>query len=545
MINRGDREPILTLRDMRVSFSTPEGALEAVRGVDMRVCPGETVAVVGASGSGKSQIMMAAMGLLASNGRAEGSASYRGQELLGLQPRSLNRIRGAKITMIFQEPMTSLDPLYTVEHQICGPIRKHSGLPAKAARHRALELLRLVRIPDPERRLKSYPHELSGGQRQRVMIAMALANHPDLLIADEPTTALDVTVQAEILALLADIQKRLRMAILFITHDLRIVEAIADRVYVMQNGRVVEEGATSDIFQGPRHDYTKMLLSAEPEGRKLPVRDDSPAIFQARDVTVTFGRAGSLFAAGHALRAVQGVNLQLRRGQTVGIVGESGSGKSTLGRALLRLQQSEGQIAFRGDPLEHLSVEAMRPFRRHLQMVFQDPYGSLSPRMTVSEIITEGLLVHQPSLSRREREAAAAAALREVGLDPSMRNRFPHEFSGGQRQRIAIARAVVLKPEIIVFDEPTSALDRWIQRQIVELLRNIQRNHDLTYIFISHDLSVVRALCDHIVVMQSGRVVEEGPTQAIFENPQSKYTKRLIRAAFDLPQVLREQGARL
>ncbi|CAN0654505.1 ABC transporter ATP-binding protein [Nitratireductor aquimarinus] len=539
-----NEERIFDIRDIRVTFDTPDGAVEAVRGVDMHVNAGETVAVVGESGSGKSQIMMASMGLLASNGSVSGSVSYRGQELIGLPRAKLNKIRGAKVTMIFQEPMTSLDPLYTIERQICEPIRVHGGLSAGAARKRALELLKLVHIPDPERRMKSYPHEMSGGQRQRVMIAMALANDPDLLIADEPTTALDVTIQAEILGLLAELQKKLGMAILFITHDLGIVEAFADRVYVMQKGLVVETGETADIFERPQEDYTRMLLAAEPEGHKPPVGNDQPILLDAKDVCVTFVvKGGFLSGPGYEVKAVQNVGLTLRAGQTIGIVGESGSGKSTLGRALLQLLPSEGRVVYQGTSIQGFDRAAMRPFRRNLQMVFQDPYGSLSPRMTVGEIITEGLLVHEPQLSARERDKRAIQALEEVGLDPSMRNRFPHEFSGGQRQRIAIARAVILKPTVIVLDEPTSALDRSVQKQIITLLRRIQESHNLSFIFISHDLSVVKALSDYAIVMRSGQVVEEGLTSDVFDNPQSDYTKDLMEAAFNLREVLHRQAA--
>ncbi|WP_028032309.1 ABC transporter ATP-binding protein [Chelativorans sp. J32] len=537
-MNSGER--IFDIRNIRVTFDTPDGPVKAVRGVDMHVNAGETVAVVGESGSGKSQIMMATMGLLASNGRAEGSVTYRGQELIGLPRERLNRIRGAKITMIFQEPMTSLDPLYTIERQISEPIMVHGGLSASAARKKALELLKLVHIPDPERRLKSYPHELSGGQRQRVMIAMALANDPDLLIADEPTTALDVTIQAEILRLLAELQKKLGMAILFITHDLRIVEAFASRVYVMQKGEVVEEGTTDDIFHRPTKAYTKMLLAAEPEGSKSPVSAGTPILLDANKVSVTFSSGGGFFSrSAFELKAVQDVTLTLRAGQTIGIVGESGSGKSTLGRAILQLLPSEGRVVYQGVPIQGLDRAGMRPYRRNLQMVFQDPYGSLSPRMTVGEIITEGLLVHEPTLSAREREEAAIKALEEVGLDPIMRNRFPHEFSGGQRQRIAIARAVVLKPTVIVLDEPTSALDRSVQKQIINLLRRLQESYGLSYIFISHDLAVVKALADYTIVMKTGRVVEQGPTEEVFRDPKSDYTRALMRAAFNLKEVLK------
>ncbi|MHA3976094.1 ABC transporter ATP-binding protein [Halovulum sp. GXIMD14794] len=535
-------EPIFKLTDMHVRFDTPDGEVHAVRGTSMHVNPGETVAVVGESGSGKSQIMMAAMGLLSTNGKAQGSARFRDQELLGLSPRKLNQLRGKKITMIFQEPMTSLDPLYRIGDQLIEPMIEHEGLSPRKARDRALELLKLVKIPEPERKLRAYPHELSGGQRQRVMIAMALSGDPDLLIADEPTTALDVTIQAEILALLAQLQKKLGMAILFITHDLTIVEAFADRVYVMRKGEVMEEGPVSRIFGDPQHEYTKMLLAAEPHGHKDPV-PSAPVLLEADDIRVTFTRPQGFF--GHdELRAVDGLSVQLREGQTIGIVGESGSGKSTFGRALLQMLPSEGTVVFQGSRISGLDKHAMRKHRKALQMVFQDPYGSLSPRMTVGEIITEGLLVHQPELTAKDREARAAEALKAVGLEANMRNRFPHEFSGGQRQRIAIARAVILRPKVVVLDEPTSALDRSVQAQVIELLRDIQKEFGLSYIFISHDLAVVRALSDTVIVMKEGRVVEQGPVDQIFDAPTSDYTRELIEAAFRLNTVLERAAAR-
>jgi len=524
--------PVLSIRDLRVDFETNDGSVAAVRGIDLDVMPGETVAIVGESGSGKSQLTMGVMGLLASNGRASGSAKYRDREIIGLSNRELNEIRGRKITMIFQEPMTSLDPLYRIGVQLAEPLRFHRGLSRQAARPRIIELLDLVGIPEPERRIDSYPHELSGGQRQRVMIAMALACDPDLLIADEPTTALDVTVQAQILTLLADLQKRLGMAIVFITHDLGIVRRLADRVCVMRAGEVVETGATEDIFLRPERDYTRMLLAAEPEGRKDPPPDDAPELLTGDDVQVTFRSGGGLFSEKLEVRAVEGVTVALRRGQTIGVVGESGSGKSTLGRALLRLVPSVGRVAWLGRELP-VGREEMRPLRRELQLVFQDPFGSLSPRMTVGRVITEGLLIHEPSLSADEREVRAGEALTEVGLDPAMRNRYPHEFSGGQRQRIAIARTMILKPKVIVLDEPTSALDRSVQKQIVELLRGLQAANDLSYLFISHDLKVVRALSDHILVMKEGRVVEEGPTDAVFDRPEKEYTRTLMAAALE------------
>ena len=527
-------EPILKVRDLNVEFGTQDGVVKAVKGIDLDVLPGETVGIVGESGSGKSQTMMALMGLLASNGRASGSALYRDQELIGLPERELNRIRGARITMIFQEPMTSLDPLYRIGSQIAEPLMKHKGLNARAARARVLELLNLVGIPDPARRIDAYPHEMSGGQRQRVMIAMALANDPDILIADEPTTALDVTIQAQILTLLAELQQKFGMAIVFITHDLSIVRRFSDRVYVMQSGNVVESGATETIFAKPEHPYTRMLLAAEPTGRKAPPSPDAPVLLEGRNVEVVFNLGGGFFSGPPTLlRAVDGISVALKRGQTIGIVGESGSGKSTLGRALLRMLPSEGVIRFEDHDISNADRRQMRPLRRELQVVFQDPFGSLSPRLTVGQIITEGLLVHEPSLSTKQRDQRAIEALREVNLDPVMRNRYPHEFSGGQRQRIAIARAMILKPKVMVLDEPTSALDRSVQKQIVELLRSLQKAHDLSYLFISHDLSVVRAIADYIIVMKQGKIVEQGLTEEIFDHPRDVYTQTLMAAAID------------
>jgi oligopeptide transport system ATP-binding protein len=524
---------VLSIRALRVRFRTGDGVVEAVRGIDLDVAPGETVAIVGESGSGKSQTMMSVMGLLAANGWAEGSVRYRGEELMGLKPDALNRYRGSKLTMIFQEPMTSLDPLYRIGDQISLPLIVHAGLSRADARRRAVELLELVRIPDPERRLNAYPHELSGGQRQRVMIAIALANNPDVLIADEPTTALDVTVQARILDLLADLKARLGMSIVFITHDLGIVRRFADRTYVMKDGEIVEQGRTGDLFAAPNHPYTRMLINAEPRGRKEPPTTSAPTVLDARNIEVAFHLKGGLFdRTSHVLRAVDGVSLSVRAGETVGIVGESGSGKSTLGRAILRLQPASGLVRFEDRNLMPLDRAGMRPLRRQLQVVFQDPFGSLSPRMTAGEIVTEGLLVHEPGMSRKERDRRAAQAFEEVRLEPAWRNRFPHEFSGGQRQRIAIARAMILHPKLVVLDEPTSALDRSVQKEVVELLRELQRAHGLAYLFISHDLAVVRALSDEIVVMKSGKVVERGPVELIFDRPREEYTRNLIAAAF-------------
>ncbi len=502
---------ILTLANLNVHFQTADGDVHAVKDASLSVAAGETLAIVGESGSGKSQLMLAAMGLLASNGRASGSARYRGRELLGLSMRELNEVRGRKITMIFQEPMTSLDPLYTIGNQISEVIRRHTGKSAAEARTRALELLHQVHIPDAASRLGAYPHELSGGQRQRVMIAMAIANDPDVLIADEPTTALDVTIQAEILHLLKDLQTRLGMGLVIITHDLGIVRRIAQRVLVMRQGEVVEAGPAATIFAAPRHDYTRALLAAEPTGRKSPPPADAREVLTGEAITVRFNLGGRWFGgAGKQLTAVDRVSISLKVGQTLGIVGESGSGKSTLARALLRLLPSTGTIRFDGNDISEFDREHMRPLRKGLQIVLQDPFGSLSPRLTVGQIVTEGLLVHEPGISRRERDRRAGEALAEVQLDPGLRNRYPHEFSGGQRQRIAIARAIILKPKVVVLDEPTSALDRQVQKQIVELLRDLQQRHRLAYLFISHDLAVVRAMADHILVMQSGRLVEQG-----------------------------------
>ncbi|MCA1243496.1 ABC transporter ATP-binding protein [Stappia stellulata] len=526
-----DSELVLDIRGLVVSFATNDGEVRAVRGIDLAVRKGETVAVVGESGSGKSQTMMAAMGLLADNGRATGEVLYRGRNLLALRPKALNAVRGAKITMIFQEPMTSLDPLYTIERQLSEPLVEHGGLSWKQASARALELLELVRIPDPADKLRAYPYELSGGQRQRVMIAMALANDPDVLIADEPTTALDVTTQAQILDLIADLQKRTGVAVVFITHDLGIVRRIADRVVVMKDGEVVETGATDALFAAPREAYTRMLLDAEPSGRKDPVPESRPIVVGVQKLGVSFRIQQGFLKPPTILKAVDDVSLTVREGQTLGIVGESGSGKSTLGRALLQLLPHSGRVQFEGRDISNADKAAMRSIRRQMQLVFQDPFGSLSPRMTVGQIVTEGLLVHEPSLSRRERDLRACAALEEVSLDPSVRNRYPHEFSGGQRQRIAIARTMVLKPRLVVLDEPTSALDRTIQKQIVDLLRDLQRDHGLTYLFISHDLAVVRALADTIIVMKGGRVVEAGPAEAVFAAPADPYTRELMAAA--------------
>ena len=525
-------EAVLSIHNLQVGFATPDGMLQAVKGIDLQVEAGQTVALVGESGSGKSQAMMAAIGLLASNGIASGSVKLGTREILGLPENALNLLRGREITMIFQEPMTSLDPLFRVGTQLGEVISHHSGLNRRATQARALELLQLVGIPEAKRRLRAYPHELSGGQRQRVMIAMAIANNPKVLLADEPTTALDVTVQAQILALLGELKTRLGMALVFITHDLGLVRRFADQVYVMQKGEVVESGPVAQVMQRPVHPYTQMLLAAEPHGTKPPVADDAKPLLVAQDICVTYKLSGGMFKPAQALKALDHVSLTLRTGQTLGIVGESGSGKSTLGRAVLNLIPASGALRFEDRDLKPLNRAAMRPLRRLMQLVFQDPFGSLSPRMPVGDIITEGLLVHEPGSTARQRATQAEAALIEVGLDPATRNRYPHEFSGGQRQRIAIARALILKPKLIVLDEPTSALDRSVQSEIVALLRRLQQAYGLTYLFISHDLAVVRALADEIIVMKDGKIVEQGPTAAVFNAPQRQYTKDLMAAAF-------------
>ncbi|MHB0776863.1 ABC transporter ATP-binding protein [Halomonas sp. WWR20] len=525
-------DTLLEIDNLTVNFHLPAGRVSAVKGVSFDVRAGETLALVGESGSGKSVSSTAAMRLLPELATTSGAIRFKGEDLLAVTPQRMRHIRGNAISMIFQEPMTSLNPLHRIGRQIAEVLGKHKALKGRAARTRVIELLEQVGIPEPARRIDSYPYELSGGQRQRVMIAMALACEPELLIADEPTTALDVTVQAQILRLLKDLQARYGMAILFITHDLGIVRHFADRVCVMRRGELVESGATAELFANPRHAYTRMLIDADPHGSKAPVDLGAPVLLEATDVRVRFPLKKRLFRDSEYFEAVRGIDLTIRRGQTVGIVGESGSGKSTLGRALLRLLKSSGNIRFEDVDLTALDKAGMRPLRSRMQVVFQDPYGSLSPRMTVGEVISEGLRVHHPELNRRQREAQVIAALEEVSLDPAMRNRYPHEFSGGQRQRIAIARALVLKPEFLLLDEPTSALDRSVQVTVIDLLRELQRKHDLTYLFISHDLSVVRALADTVLVMKEGRVVEQGTTEEIFANPHERYTQELMRAAF-------------
>jgi microcin C transport system ATP-binding protein len=529
--------PLLSVRDLSIAFGRGEREVLAADKVSFDIKKGETLALVGESGSGKSVTALSIMKLLPypSAHHPSGTILFKGQNLLGLSQREIRRHRGGDITIVFQEPMTSLNPLHTIEKQLAEILSLHGGVTGKAARKRIIELLTLCGIPDPAGRLQSYPHQLSGGQRQRVMIAMALANEPDLLIADEPTTALDVTVQAQILQLLKDLQARLGMAILFITHDLGIVRKIADRVCVMKEGKIVEHGAVEDVFRAPQHPYTIALLAAEPKVQPAPLNPQGDIIIRVDDVKVWFPikRGVMRRVVGH-IKAVDGVSIEVRRGETLGIVGESGSGKTTLGLAILRLISSKGPIVFLGHDLQGLKFREMRPFRRDMQIVFQDPYGSLSPRMSIADIIDEGLQVHQPKLSEDEREDRVVRALVEVGLDPETRFRYPHEFSGGQRQRIAVARAVVLEPTFVVLDEPTSALDMLIQSQIVDLLRDLQRRKDLTYLFISHDLRVVSALASKLIVMRHGKVVEAGAASDVFKAPKTAYTKALFAAAFNL-----------
>jgi len=526
---------MLNVQNLNIRFRLPNGGeLHAVKGVSFAIARGETVALVGESGSGKSVTALAIMRLLSANARASGSITFDHQELLTASSAAMQSIRGRRIGMIFQEPMTALNPLHTVEKQICEVLRGHQKMPISKARVRAVELLTQVGIPDPVERLKSYPHQLSGGQRQRVMIAMALANEPELLIADEPTTALDVTVQAQILELLKKLQQERNLAMLLITHDLGIVKHTAQRVAVMRYGKIVEQNTVQAIFTAPQHDYTKQLLAAEPKGAPQAVANDAPEILRGENIKVYFPiRHGLLQRIVGFIRAVDDVNIVLRAGETVGIVGESGSGKSTLGYGILRLVQAQGNILFMGRDLGALAPQALRTLRRDMQIVFQDPFGALSPRLTVAQIIGEGLRVHEPILKAMQRDARACEILEEVGLDPDSRHRYPHEFSGGQRQRIAIARALILKPKLIILDEPTSALDVSVQAQIVELLRDLQSKHHIAYVFISHDLRVVRAMAHQIIVMKDGKVVEAGKAESILFNPQQAYTQKLLAAALN------------
>ncbi|HEX2502037.1 MAG TPA: ABC transporter ATP-binding protein [Methylomirabilota bacterium] len=532
--------PLLAVRDLSVSFDMPGGEVRAVRQVSFDVAKGQTVGLVGESGSGKSVTALSILQLLPypRARHPSGSIVFQGEELLGAAEPTLRQVRGNRIAMIFQEPMTSLNPLHTIEKQVNEVLFVHKGLDRRAARARTVELLHLVGLPEAERRLDAYPHQLSGGQRQRVMIAMALANEPDLLIADEPTTALDVTIEAQILKLLRDLQARFGMALLLITHDLGVVQKMADRVSVMSQGEIVEAGSTAEIFERARHPYTRRLLAAEPAPRESRGGGDAPVVMTAEAIRVWFPvKAGVLRRTVDHIKAVDGVSVTIREGRTVGVVGESGSGKTTLGLALLRLLRSDGRIQFLGRDLQSLGTRALRPLRKEMQIVFQDPYGSLSPRQSVAQIVGEGLGVHHVGRTLEEQDALIAQALAEVGLDPEVRDRYPHELSGGQRQRVALARALVLKPRLIILDEPTSALDRSIQAQMIDLLRDLQARHRLAYLFISHDLRVIRALSDEVIVMRAGEVVERGPTADIFERPAHPYTRALIAAALDLEVV--------
>ncbi len=531
---------LLTIEDLGVRFHVEGEDVEAVRSASLHIERGETVALVGESGSGKSVTALSVLQLLPypRASHPQGSVRLDGEELLGAASAQLQALRGNRVAMVFQEPMTSLNPLHSIEKQLCETLILHRGLSRAEARDRAMELLGLVGLPDVEERLDAWPHQLSGGQRQRVMIAMALANEPDLLIADEPTTALDVTIQAQILALLKDLQARLGMAILLITHDLGIVRHMADRVYVMSDGEIVEHNATESLFTAPQHPYTRTLLASEPQGEPALIDETAPEVIRTHNLKVHFPIKRGLLrrTVGH-VKAVDGISLRIRAGQTVGIVGESGSGKTTLGQALLRLVASEGPIEFDNRDIESWQQKQIRPLRRQMQIVFQDPFASLSPRLSAFQIIEEGLLIHAIGGDYHQRRQLVAEAMAEVNLDPLTMDRYPHEFSGGQRQRIAIARAMALKPRFVVLDEPTSALDKTVQAQIVELLLQLQERHGLAYLFISHDLKVVRALASELIVMKEGLVVEQGPTQEVFAAPQEPYTRALIAAAFDIEAI--------
>ena len=531
------RDKLVRVESLSVDFHSGDRVTHAVKNVSFDVGQGETVALVGESGSGKTVTALSILQLLPypAASHPSGTIEFQGDNLMKLPPEALRRIRGNKISMIFQEPMTSLNPLHTIEDQVGEVLKIHRGLSDRAAKARVIDLLTKVGIDDPESRLGSYPHQLSGGQRQRVMIAMALANEPALLIADEPTTALDVTIQAQILELLLDLKSEFNMAMLLITHNLGIVRKMADRVCVMNNGEIVEQSSTRELFASPQHAYTKHLLASEPKGSPPVLDKTAPVVLEAKDLRVWFPiKRGFLrHIVGH-IKAVDGIDLAVKQGQTLGVVGESGSGKTTLGLALLRLISSDGPIVYLGKRIDGLDSKRMRPLRRDMQIVFQDPYGSLSPRLSIGQIIEEGLLTQQPRPGPEERQKRVARALREVGLDPSMQDRYPHEFSGGQRQRIAIARALVLEPKFLILDEPTSALDVSVQAQIVDLLRDLQERHKLTYLFISHDLKVVRALANEVIVLRHGKVVEQGLARELFADPKTPYTKALLAAAFEL-----------
>jgi microcin C transport system ATP-binding protein len=526
---------IVRIDNISVAFS----GKPVVHGVSLNIKKGETVALVGESGSGKSVTALSILQLLSypPASHPTGSILVDGQEVIGEDEKELRKIRGRKISMVFQEPMTSLNPLHTIKKQIQEILAVHSGMVGKEARDRTLELLKLVGLRDAERRLKAYPQQLSGGQRQRLMIAMALPNEPDLLIADEPTTALDVTVQARILKLMKELQDKLGMAMLLITHDLSIVRYMADRVYVMEHGHVVEEGNTLQVFDSPRHAYTKRLLEAEPKRKGSIENDESRVLVETKDLSVRYQTKG--WPSREYFNAVNDVSIQVREGRSLGVVGESGSGKTTLGMAIARLTGSTGGIYFDGRDIQGLKSKEMKPLRKGMQLVFQDPYGSLSPRMTVGQIIEEGLVINASELDESTRRSRVTELLVEVGLDPDIRGRYPHEFSGGQRQRIAIARALIMKPRFMVLDEPSSSLDMTVQAQIIQLLLDLQERHNLTYLFISHDLKVVRALCDEIIVMKAGKVIEWGQIDEVYSSPKFEYTKELMSSAFDLNAHLR------
>ena len=526
---------LLSIQDLSISFSSDDGVVNAVHSLSLRVERGETVALVGESGSGKSVTALSVLGLLAPNARYEsGHIRFKGDELRGADNETLQQIRGNRISMIFQEPMTSLNPLHVVEKQLTETLLLHKRLDATAARQRSLEMLRRVRIQTPEEKLQAYPHQLSGGQRQRVMIAMALANEPDLLIADEPTTAVDVTAQAQILMLLQDLQREFGMAVLLITHDLGVVRRVADRMYVMRAGRIVESGSRDQVFNTPQQAYTRTLIDAEPPERETVADDTAAIVLRGENIRVWYPiKRGMLRRTVGHVKAANGISMLIRAGHTIGIVGESGSGKSTLALALLRLVESRGEIEFLNQPIHQFNSHQLKPLRKQIQIVFQDPYGSLSPRLSVAQIVAEGLRAHQIG-NAETHDAQVVDALTEVGLDPDTRHRYPHEFSGGQRQRIALARAMILKPRLLILDEPTSALDRAVQAQMITLLTTLQKKHGLAYLFISHDLKVVRALSDEIIVMREGEVVEYGTASRVLQNPQNPYTRALVTAAFDL-----------
>ncbi|MEZ8068486.1 MULTISPECIES: ABC transporter ATP-binding protein [Vibrio] len=537
---------ILKVNNLSVKFITNDGIIDAVKKINFTLNSSETLAIVGESGSGKSVSSNALMRLLPDNAiiDAQSEIEFEGQSILKKTEREMQSIRGDRIGMIFQEPMTSLNPYLRVGTQVAEAIMCHRNVSKSQAKQRVLELFNLVHLPMPEQAYKKYPHEFSGGQLQRIMIAMALINEPDILIADEPTTALDVTVQAEVLSLIKEIQSKMGMAILFITHDLGVVKHFADRVLVMCKGELVEEGLTQELFENPKHDYTRMLINSIPKGAKVPVEASAPELLCADDIRVQFlVKSHFIKSKSQYFEAVKGISLTLKQGETLGIVGESGSGKSTLGRALIGLLPSTGRIVYKGQDVSLLTDKERHKLKKDVQMVFQDPYGSLSPRMTVGEIITEGLTVHQPHLSKKERLERARKALIEVRLEPNSINRYPHEFSGGQRQRIAIARALILEPSFILLDEPTSALDRSVQLTVIDLLKDIQAKHNIGFLFISHDLSVVKALSDRVLVMQKGEVMEEGSAEEIFNAPKNDYTKKLIAASFDLENKSKKNAA--